>query len=59
MAKTEWKATSIRLRPEDADAVEAYRAALSEKEMLNVSTNDAIARLVRIGLKETSRRASK
>jgi hypothetical protein len=55
----ELKATSIRLLPEEVDAVEKFRAGLEEREMMRVSTNAAVLRLVRIGLKETSRRAGK
>jgi len=55
----ELKATSIRLLPEEVDAVEKFRGELEKREMLRISTNAAILRLVRIGLRETGRRAGK
>jgi hypothetical protein len=53
---------SVRMPAEDVTRVEEFQRALADKEMMNVSFSTAVVRLVRIGLREstrTTRRAGK
>ncbi len=46
---------SIRLAETEWDQIRAYQKALADKSRTNVSMNDAITSLLRLGLKESGR----
>jgi len=47
---------SVRMSKEEWEAIDAYRVALQTKEGMRLSMNAVIGRLIKIGLREATRR---